>query len=86
MDTMHPAISAALEREANPLYSRLRDAMMDVNELCQSARKDVDRIGLLAAQALLEIDSHFEADRITAEQREHLKELLGENVPTLRAA
>lgn len=62
------------------LYCRLAMAAMDINELCQSTRHDVDRIGLIMATAMLDIEAHREAHRITAEQRERLLSMLKEGI------
>lgn len=81
MDTMHPAIQEALVRhEGRDFYGNLMIAVYDVNEVCQRVRQDADRLGIIMGRAMLDIQMHHQARRITDEQRDALLHLLKDGV------
>lgn len=82
MDLHHPQIIEAIAAHEgdSTLYMRLCVAAMDVNELCQGFRRDINKMGLALARAMLDIEDHLAAGRITTQQRNHLKLILNEDL------
>lgn len=82
MDVDHPAIVQAISSHEGDsvLYVRLAMCAMDINERCLAVRRDVDRVGMIMASAMLDIEQHLEAQRITRSQRDRLLYLLKENM------
>lgn len=62
------------------LYARLATCAMDINEVCTRTKSDLDRIGLIMGTAMLDIEMHREARRITGEQRDRLMDILKEGL------
>lgn len=88
MDLAHPAIVAALESEApvahegdSTFYVRLAMAAFDLNERLRAYRgRQADAVWRVIGMALISLQMHVDAERITAEQRAHLKHILSENI------
>lgn len=86
MDTMHPAIVQAIAAHEgdSALYVQMAMRAMDVNELCQSFKSNINRLGLALSRAMLDIQEAHQRQSITDEQRDRLKELLNEGLDTDR--
>lgn len=82
MDVFHPRIIDALNaHEADSsLYSRLCADMEDVNEVCRRTKIDIDRLGIVIGKSMLEIQSHFQARRISMTQRDQLMRILKHDI------
>lgn len=73
-------IEAVAHEGDSTVFMRLATSAMDVNELCQSFKSDISRIGLFVAQAMIDIEQNFEARRITKDQRDRLMVILKNNL------
>lgn len=79
MDTLdNPGLRAAVMvgEDHDNVFGNLMIRAMDVNELCQPFRRDISRVALCVARAMLDIESEREAGRITAGQRDQLMAIL----------